>query len=851
MTSPLSSILANISANIVQGDAGASEAAPSTLNTLSQAARLTTAANVTLVRLPEQILQIHTNGMPGAQIKLPSSLSLPPTTKLQLAVISSESNPERTLKDTGVIIQQETQTKSTQVSAQQVAQLTATLSKLIASQSNVGAQINGRIQHSESGSIQVSIPTGNTVKIAIPPQQMISGASLEQGQTVALSLKGDGKGALQVTVSAPRSAGPAQANTSTQLPSQTQTQSVALVTKISPSDTNAQALLTGALKQGGVAVSQQANQPINVLEKFLPPLKSPTMVQQASIFSLKGSSLTSTTVASYAVSKFTIPPSLQSSITSFSTDVLAGNHQQRLKSIVTSGILPESAMIASTKSGAAMNPAQSPQKSDMPLAQHSLDKANTQTGAAPINETVRPTENIKGTQVHQAIIALSRTLLSQTGSTQQALSQLLSIVNATRTSNANNQQAALQSPVKQASLAPQTKQFLNAIGEALTPLNSKAPAPIGKSLENKSRENAMLGGSSDTTSNTKSDKKVDIVNVENGKADAALPTKGESYVKRAWSQLTSALLANHKATGPSSINTVQQNSGANKSAIHPDLDSLSASPEKDKGAPKAASTSVQTDNPQSQTANPQMLSARIQSLLTAPALAITPLTLTNPVASSSFVQGLVALLQVSLAGRAVQRQPSLASLVERPDSIVSKTLAVNGVPTGSSSKVAQDMASIDARSNLMANLKTLLANHQQNKVSQVEARVQGQDSFYYVLPSLAQHTTAPELLIQREPDRQHKEQSPTNKHSQWNITMKLAVGEIGEVLAKSKITGETITLDLYVSNPVLLSRVGDTLPYLKQRLSELGLEVESTSFQRGNIPSTLNTRPHQIFETRV
>lgn len=234
-----------------------------------------------------------------------------------------------------------------------------------------------------------------------------------------------------------------------------------------------------------------------------------------------------------------------------------------------------------------------------------------------------------------------------------------------------------------------------------------------------------------------------------------------------------------------------------------------------------------------------------------PALAVTPLNLTSPVAASNFVQGLVALLQVSLAGRAMQRQPSVASLIDRPDSAVSKTLANSGVTAGSSSRVAQDVATLDSRSNLLANLKTLLANHQQNKVAQAESRVQGQDSFYYVLPSLSQHTAAPELLIQRESDRHQQKESETGKHSQWNITMKLEIAEVGEVLAKSKIQGEVITLDLYASTAPLLSRIADTLPYLKQRLSDLGLVVESSSFQRGNIPSTLNRRPHQIFETRV
>jgi len=119
------------------------------------------------------------------------------------------------------------------------------------------------------------------------------------------------------------------------------------------------------------------------------------------------------------------------------------------------------------------------------------------------------------------------------------------------------------------------------------------------------------------------------------------------------------------------------------------------------------------------------------------------------------------------------------------------------------------------------------------------------------LPSVSQHSAPPELLVQREP--KHKEQAETKKQGQalWNVTMKLDIGETGTVLAKSKINVDTITLDLYASNSTLLARVADTLPYLEKRLTELGLNITKTSFQTGVIPTSLNTRPHHIFETRV
>ena len=246
----------------------------------------------------------------------------------------------------------------------------------------------------------------------------------------------------------------------------------------------------------------------------------------------------------------------------------------------------------------------------------------------------------------------------------------------------------------------------------------------------------------------------------------------------------------------------------------------------------------------------QGFSQRLQQLISSQVLVTTPINLTSPVNTSSFVQGLVALVQLALAGRAMQRQPGLKTQIDAPDSIVSKTLANMGVTT-QPSRVSQDMNQLDGRQQLLSQLKTLLSSHQQNKIANVDSRIQGQDSFYYVLPSLSQHQSPPELLIKRELGGQDNKHAQAGQRSLWNITMKLDIGDSGQVLAKSKIDKSTITLDLYASNDEVLRRIGDTLPYLQKRLTSLGLVVENTSYQRGHIPDTLNSRPHQIFETRV
>lgn len=252
----------------------------------------------------------------------------------------------------------------------------------------------------------------------------------------------------------------------------------------------------------------------------------------------------------------------------------------------------------------------------------------------------------------------------------------------------------------------------------------------------------------------------------------------------------------------------------------------------------------------SQTTATQDLPSRLQSILTTNALLTTPINLTSPASNSNFVQGLVALVQLALAGRAMQRQPSLKSLIDAPESVVSKTLSNIG-STAQPSRVTQDLSQLDSRQQLLSQLKTLLANHQQSKLASADSRIQGQDSFYYVLPSMSQYQSPTELLIHREQERKQNDKKAENGRALWNVTMKLDIGDTGQVLAKSRIDKSSITIDLYASNEVILRRIADTMPYLTRRLTSLGLEVEKSSFQRGQIPETLKTRPHQIFETRV
>ena len=456
--------------------------------------------------------------------------------------------------------------------------------------------------------------------------------------------------------------------------------------------------------------------------------------------------------------------------------------------------------------------------------------------------------SLKGTDVHNAITALSRVLLSQTGSTNQALNQLITIVENERLPPSQGMPKAheaqhfdkiLQQLKGLDALNAKASQAKVSNGEFIGPpkppkeqLLASAKAILTEGKDAASAENNGLQGKD-------SGRKPSLVSL------ASLAQALSSQAKGLSNSLLSNIAAQLAAT---------QGKGAEISSVVSDSPtSLTGSKTNESVAGENVGAVGDVKNGAKKLTpdmNEQGLSQRLQQLISSQALVTTPINLSSPVNASSFVQGLVALVQLALAGRAMQRQPGLKTQIDAPDSIVSKTLANMGVTT-QPSRVSQDMNQLDGRQQLLSQLKTLLSSHQQNKIANVDSRIQGQDSFYYILPSLSQHQSPPELLIKRELGGQDNKHAQAGQRSLWNITMKLDIGDSGQVLAKSKIDKSTITLDLYASNDEVLRRIGDTLPYLQKRLTSLGLVVENTSYQRGHIPDTLNSRPHQIFETRV
>jgi len=859
MTTPLSSLLAAAlnqptgptsptslpsQVNVDAATQGASRStSPAIANAaLSQAATLDNAAKVIVERLPERVLSITVtpnNVSSAAQVlnvalpaEVSAKLSNQAINNAQLALLPTSpdhiSGPEAKSAQNTSQSQVNTQSavllstrlfqQEVPLSAPEKAELLKAVAQALAA-NNAAVTLKGQLSISTKsenfGQLMLTTAKNEVIPLSdINTEKLDSTAKaalqklVGQQVVIGLSRASNGGIALQISQGLPNeSAGPT-----------TNHNNFAAMTHKNVSTNLQQQLVSSALKQGGVAVEHNlSNSPrLNALLKGSGADSNALKVLSA--LTLTDSKLSIRTAQQSAVLQIDVP---QSKTPSLSAPTLTQEQVSKL------------------------NLSQLPKATAKGLEAFAGTSASLTSSSQPNVKTEIPT-SLKGTDVHNAITALSRVLLSQTGSTNQALNQLIAIVENEKLSPSQGMPKAheaqhfdkiLQHLKGLDALNAKPSQVKISNGEFIGP-----PKPSSEQLLATAK--AMLTEGKDAAS------------AENNGLQEKDSGRKPSLVSLA--SLAQALSSQAKGLSNSLLSNIAAQLAATqgKGAEIPPVDSDShASPAKTNesvaGENVGAVDGVKTGTKKlALDMNEQGLSQRLQQLISTQALVTTPINLTSPANASSFVQGLVALVQLALAGRAMQRQPSLKAQIDAPDSIVSKTLANMGV-TAQPSRVSQDMHQLDGRQQLLSQLKTLLSSHQQNKIANVDSRIQGQDSFYYVLPSLSQQHSPPELLIKREQGGQNNKHAQTGERSLWNITMKLDIGDSGQVLAKSKIDKSTITLDLYASNDEVLRRIGDTLPYLHNRLTSLGLVVENTSYQRGHIPESLSSRPHQIFETRV
>lgn len=243
--------------------------------------------------------------------------------------------------------------------------------------------------------------------------------------------------------------------------------------------------------------------------------------------------------------------------------------------------------------------------------------------------------------------------------------------------------------------------------------------------------------------------------------------------------------------------------------------------------------------------------SQIKQLMTAPPLSMSSVQLVTPPASQGLLSGLITLLQVSLAARLMRNQPSQAERIAQIlPSLFSDTSKTASTPNPA--KAMQEFSQLEQRQQLMREIGKLLSDHQTNKLKNAEKLLQGQETFYYNLPSVFGGVFKNiELLIKREEQKDQQSEQNAKQTQNWQLTMKLSVGELGELLTKAKLRPDHLEMDFYASNDAVLKQLMNFLPLLKRRLDALGIEVTKSQCQLGKIPDTLDERSYHIFKAKA
>jgi hypothetical protein len=252
--------------------------------------------------------------------------------------------------------------------------------------------------------------------------------------------------------------------------------------------------------------------------------------------------------------------------------------------------------------------------------------------------------------------------------------------------------------------------------------------------------------------------------------------------------------------------------------------------------------------------------SQIRQLLTASALSLNATQIISPASGQGMLSGLVTLIQISLASRFARNQPNQGEKLSRGlSSLLSSEPNASSSSTGKgnttvNSKGLNEFAQLEQKHQILREISRLFAGHQSSKIGNAEQLLQGQDSFYYTLPSAFGNKLQDiELMIRREHGANEEEPNDEDRQNNriWHLTVKLNAGDLGEVLTKAKLREGTLELDFYTSNEQTKRQVMNFLPLFNKRLTALGIEVTKSQCQLGKIPDTLRQRPYHLLQTQV
>jgi hypothetical protein len=232
----------------------------------------------------------------------------------------------------------------------------------------------------------------------------------------------------------------------------------------------------------------------------------------------------------------------------------------------------------------------------------------------------------------------------------------------------------------------------------------------------------------------------------------------------------------------------------------------------------------------------------IQQLITAPSANILPtIQLNQPV--SPVIAGLVQLVQLALSSKL----QTLDSRKISGNSLqVATKLVANNTVTNQQSSVANAPQN-QFQKQLMQAAMGILKQHQYSKIDSGDKITKGTEQLHYQVPYVdGKEYKQAEVLVQKDTTQQQANDSQLNHN--WQLSMKLAAGSWGDILAKAKLQGQQVSLTFLANDRNTVHHIKQALPLLNQRLESLGMTVIKNNCQQGVIPESLIKQPYRLFE---
>ncbi|EGM78084.1 hypothetical protein Rhein_1501 [Rheinheimera sp. A13L] len=184
-------------------------------------------------------------------------------------------------------------------------------------------------------------------------------------------------------------------------------------------------------------------------------------------------------------------------------------------------------------------------------------------------------------------------------------------------------------------------------------------------------------------------------------------------------------------------------------------------------------------------------------------------------------------------------------------------------------RLGQSLPQNDKGVNKEHKLKEFVAQLDQNQSSQLLKQLSSQSSSlqHAQLSTLEQQSKDPlqqlflTLPIQNQQvsdfcqiaitQQEEDQDKGKGKSTQWQLSMKFDLKQLGQLLAISKFSGNSLALQLYTDTTVLKLLAEKYLPLLKDRCKAQGIEVTEAHCQLGKIPDSLMPKTTSLLAIRV